>query len=87
MAKKKKWLPRQENDKLGRKAHLVILSKKDKDRNNRHKGENRRKYLHEDQHAGFFIYMGMLNHEKIITKMHERWVMNFSGLSCLPAEA
>lgn len=49
-----KYMPRHESNKLGCKSHMVIQSKKDKDRK-RHKGENRRNYLREERDAPAFI--------------------------------
>ncbi len=52
--KQKKWMPRQQSDKLGRKAHLKILSKKDKERSKRDKGKRQREYMSDHGNAGVF---------------------------------
>ncbi|MBD3359460.1 MAG: hypothetical protein GF365_02020 [Candidatus Buchananbacteria bacterium] len=55
MAQKKKWLPRQQSDKLGRKSRQIILSKKDKAQSKRDKGKHRREYMKNHDSAGFLI--------------------------------
>ena len=45
------------SDRLGRKGKMTILSKKDKLRSKRNKGENRRKYMSDHDRAGFFIFL------------------------------
>lgn len=61
MAQKKKWLPRQQSDKLGRKSRQVILSKKDKSKSKRDKGKRRREYMKDHESAGFLFPFVILN--------------------------
>lgn len=42
------------SDRLGRKGKMTILSKKDKARSKRNKGERRRKYMNDHGSAGVF---------------------------------
>jgi len=71
MSKKKKWLPRQQSEKLGKKGHLVILSKKDKQRSDRSKGKRRREYMNDHGNTPVFL---------LITKLQKHSTFNFSKI-------
>jgi len=57
MGRKKKWLPRQQSEKLGKKSHLVILSKKDKQRSDRSKSKRRREYMNDHGNTPVFLFL------------------------------
>ena len=90
MNKKKKWLPRQQSALLGQKGNLTILSKRDKERNNRRKGENRRNYLSDEHGAGFFYlrkFFKKLSHPKffdIIPPSTNQKTITKEGTACRP---
>ncbi len=88
MAQKKKWLPRQQSDKLGRKGHLVILSKKDKQRSKRDKGKHRREYMRDHGSAGVFYYyeFTMFPFLKLQTYYYPPWEGHLSAIINKPKD-